>query len=311
MADEHWQGGSISASARGGDQAAGRRGVAASHPELLWGAVAAAVPPRRPDSGLGDAGRFAPECGQRAAPRDDLLEQGVESREVVVARLENTVVLELGRERERDLLPDVCHLQLAADETKVFHRARAAGRAVGDEPHGLVVPLGIEIVERVLENAGGAVVVLGRDHHESVERVDLRRPLPRVIVLVLAEGWRHGLVKMREGIVTQVDELEVGVAALRCAVVHPARDLLSIAVRAGAAEDDSNLRGHNAPELAMRIAADGQAAFCRRARARSRRAPTCPGWAGSNGLLIREHQAATSAAAATGTSSTFSSAASL
>jgi hypothetical protein len=59
----------------------------------------------------------------------------------VVTGLEGAVVLELGREGERDLLPDVGHFQFPGDQAQVLDGADAAGGAVGDEPDGLVVPL--------------------------------------------------------------------------------------------------------------------------------------------------------------------------
>src|SRR5438876_11479516 len=112
------------------------------------------------------------------------------------------------------------------------------GAAVGDEADRLVVPLGVQVVDGVLEHARGAVVVLGCDDDEAVERGDLRRPLPGVLVLVLAERRGQRFVQVRERVVAQVEEFEVGVVAARGSLQHPAGDLLAVAVGAGAAQDD-------------------------------------------------------------------------
>src|SRR3954464_4528357 len=53
------------------------------------------------------------ECG---APGDDLLEERVQRREVVVAGLEDAEVLELGDQRQDHLLAHVGHLQLAGNQ---------------------------------------------------------------------------------------------------------------------------------------------------------------------------------------------------
>src|SRR6476659_6339121 len=101
------------------------------------------------------------ECG---APGDHLVEHRAQGVRAVAAGLEDAEVLELGDQRERDLLAHVGHLQLAGHEAEVLGGARATDRPVGDEADRLVVPLGVEVVDRVLEHAGGAVVVLGRHH---------------------------------------------------------------------------------------------------------------------------------------------------
>src|SRR6202044_2358358 len=81
---------------------------------------------------------------------------------------------------------------------------------------------------------------LGGDHYEPVERGDLVRPLPGVVVLVLAQRGRQRLVQVRQRVVAEVDELELGVASKRRVVVHPPGDLLAVAIGAGAAEDDAD-----------------------------------------------------------------------
>jgi hypothetical protein len=67
-----------------------------------------------------------------------------------------------------------------------------------------------------------------------------------VLVLVLAHRGRQRLVQVRQRVVAQVDELELGVAAARGVVVDPPGHLLAVAVGAGAAEDDAD-PGHGIP----------------------------------------------------------------
>jgi hypothetical protein len=76
----------------------------------------------------------------------------------------------------------------------VLRGASASGRAVRDEPDCLVVRLGVEEVDRVLQDARGAVVVLGSDDDEAVEGRDRRGPPASVLVLVLPERRRERLV---------------------------------------------------------------------------------------------------------------------
>src|SRR5712691_12055402 len=186
--------------------------------------------------GCGD-GSVAYRC-ERRAPGNDLVQHGVQCGQVVVAWLEHAEVLELGHQRQGHLLADVGHLQFPGDEPEVFGSSGPAGAAVGDEADCLVVPLGVQVVDGVFQDAGGAVVVLGCHDDEAVKRGDLRRPLPGVLVLVLAERGRQRFVQVRERVVAQVEEFEVGVAATRRSLQHPVGDLLAVAVGAGAAQDD-------------------------------------------------------------------------
>ncbi len=58
----------------------------------------------------------------------------------MVAWLEDGVVLELGQQRQRDLLAHVGYLQFRAGKPQVLGGPDAAREAVGDEPGRLVVP---------------------------------------------------------------------------------------------------------------------------------------------------------------------------
>jgi hypothetical protein len=62
-----------------------------------------------------------------------------------------------------------------------------------------------------------------------------------VLVLVLAHRWRQRLVQVRQRVVAQVNQLELGVAAARCQVIDPHGDLFAAAVGPGAAQDDADL----------------------------------------------------------------------
>src|SRR5467141_3113048 len=109
-------------------------------------------------------------------------------------RLEDAEVLEVGVERDRDLVADVRAHQLSHDESKVFDGPDAARAAVTDETRRLAVPLLVEVVDCVLQRARRGMVVLGRHEDERVEGCDLGRPCLRVIVRILAEGRRERLV---------------------------------------------------------------------------------------------------------------------
>src|SRR4029453_689577 len=78
---------------------------------------------------------------ERGAPGGDLVQQRVQRGGVVVARLQDGVVLELGQQRQRDLLAYVGHLQRPADQPQLLGCPGAADAAVGDESGRLVVLL--------------------------------------------------------------------------------------------------------------------------------------------------------------------------
>ena len=92
------------------------------------------------------------------------------------------------KSEKRHLVAHGRDLHLGHHQPQVLHRARPAGAAVADEAGRLVVPLGVQEIDRVLERAGGAVVVLGRHEDVAVEGSDLRRPRLRVLLGVLAHA---------------------------------------------------------------------------------------------------------------------------
>ncbi len=125
----------------------------------------------------------------------------------------------------------------------MFGGTGAADSAVGDDAHRLVVPLGVEEVDGILEHTRRGVVVLRGHEHEPVEAADGRCPVLGVRVLVLPHHRRQGLVQVWERVVDKVDELELGIRPVPSLVHHPAGDLLASPARAGASEDHSDA-GH-------------------------------------------------------------------
>ena len=70
------------------------------------------------------------------------------------------------------------------------------------------------------------VVVLGRDDDEAVERGDLLGPALRVRLAYWPSDGGYRLVEVRQLVVEQVDQLELGVVALRGDLEDPAGDRL-------------------------------------------------------------------------------------
>ena len=139
-------------------------------------------------------------------------------------------------------------LQLAAYRSQVLDGAGAADGSVADEARGLVVPLGVEVVDRVLEHARSGVVVLGRDEDIPVEGGDRRGPGLGVLAGVLAQHRRHRLVQVGQRVVGEVDEVIVGADAGLRLVQHPVGNGLAVAAGAGASEDDPDLQSaHSSP----------------------------------------------------------------
>jgi len=104
--------------------------------------------------------------------------------------------------------------ELRHHRPKVLARARAAGTySVAYEPGGLVVPLTVEKIDRILQSGGDTMVVLGGDEHVAIERGDLVSPLPRMRLRVLSERWRQRFIEQREPVVGDVYELEYRTAS--------------------------------------------------------------------------------------------------
>src|SRR5690606_26216708 len=129
------------------------------------------------------------------------------------------------------------------------HRADTATGAVADESGGLVVPLGVQVVERVLQRSGEGVVVLGDHEHEAVVGVDRGGPVLGVRVGVLAHDRGHGLVQERQVDLGQVDEVHGGLSGRHGRVFRggfddPVGDEGAPTAGTGAAGDDGKTDGH-------------------------------------------------------------------
>src|SRR6266849_2800310 len=183
---------------------------------------------------------FLPQRLQRAAPSDDLIEHFIEGLLMAGIRLEDAEVFKVGEHGEQDLVAHGGDLHLGQHQTQMLDRARPAGAAVADEASRLVVPLTEQKINRVLERAGDAMIILGRDEDKTIERTDLRGPRFGVRLTVLPHDGRHRLVEERQVEVLNVHEFELGVGALFCDFVDPFGDGLAVATRPRASEDDSN-----------------------------------------------------------------------
>nr|WP_228282172.1 hypothetical protein [Rubrobacter tropicus] len=94
------------------------------------------------------------------------------------------------------MVAHVGDLELTHDQAQVLDGADAPVDAVADEARDLVVPLGEEEVDGVLERPRDGVVVLRGHEDESVERRDLCCPLVGVWPSILAGEGGDGLVEM-------------------------------------------------------------------------------------------------------------------
>src|SRR6476646_10955170 len=183
---------------------------------------------------------FLPQRLQCASPRDDLIQHVVDRRLFSWIWLEDAEVFEVGIQGEQDLEAHGGHLHLRQHQTQLLDRARSAGAAVADEASRLVVPLGEQKIDRVLERARGSMVVLGRDENVGVKRADLGGPRFGVRLTVLPHYWWRRLVQKRQVEILDVDKLEFGVAALLCDFVNPFTNSLAISARPRASDDDGN-----------------------------------------------------------------------
>src|ERR1700733_792242 len=84
---------------------------------------------------------FFPQCPQRAAPSDHLVEHCIDRLLVMGNRLEDAEVFKIGKHGEQDLVAHRGDLHLGQDQAQLLDRTRPAGTAVADEASRLVVPL--------------------------------------------------------------------------------------------------------------------------------------------------------------------------
>src|SRR6266404_2299146 len=148
-----------------------------------------------------------PERLQCASPCDELIEYVVNRLFLCWTGLENAEVFEVGKHGEQDLEAHGGHLHLRQHQTQLLNCARSTGAAVAHETSRLVVPLGKQEIDRVLERAGNSMVVLGRYENVGVERADLGSPCFGMRFTVLPHYWWHRLVEKRQVEVFDVNEL--------------------------------------------------------------------------------------------------------
>ena len=120
-------------------------------------------------------------------------------------------------------------------------RGLAAVPGVADQRGGLVLEGGRgQVVDRILEDTGDRVVVLGGHEHDSVERLDVGAQAHG-----LGQGrglHRGGHLLSEEGqiVVTKIDEDGVDALDLERLLLDPARHLLARTTGANGTENDSN-----------------------------------------------------------------------
>src|SRR3954452_5800360 len=129
----------------------------------------------------------------------------------------------VGEVLQRHLRSHGVHHHGGQDAAPLLDRSSGAVEAVAHEARHLVVPLGVEQVDRVLHRRRYAVVVLRRHPDEPVEPVDEAAPGPGGLALVVAlRGARvHRFVEQRQVVVVELHELELRVVPLDRRVEHP------------------------------------------------------------------------------------------
>src|SRR3989442_16041721 len=114
---------------------------------------------------------------------------------VLESWLEDAEVFKVGKHGEQDLVAHRGDLHLRQHQAQVLDRWSSAHAAVANKTGRLVVPLREKKIDRVLERAGDAMIILGRDEDIAVERADLSGPYFGVRLIVLPHYGRHRLVE--------------------------------------------------------------------------------------------------------------------
>lgn len=121
-------------------------------------------------------------------------------------RCELGEVLEVGEQRKHHLGPDRGDHELGQHQTQVLDGARAADTAIAYKASRFVVPLLGQEIDRVLEGALNAVIVLWCDKHEAIELCDFSRPHLSVVLGILTKAGRQWFVQKRQIELGDVDE---------------------------------------------------------------------------------------------------------
>ena len=93
------------------------------------------------------------------------------------AGLKTLIVFEVGKHGEQYLVAHGGDLDLGQHQAQLLDRACSARAAVADEAGRLIVPLAEQKIDRILERAGDAVIVFGRDEDVAVEMSRFWRPM--------------------------------------------------------------------------------------------------------------------------------------
>src|ERR1700678_3817277 len=157
--------------------------------------------------------------------------------------MELAVADELSVKRDVHALEDRDHLQRGDDLLELLDRpGPRRDAAVGDEPGGLVLPLLLQVIDRVLDRRRVAVVVLRGDEHDRVGAVDPGAPFVGVAEGVLAQPGMVRLFHQRQPDLGEVGHLDVEPAVGTGSVDEPLGDRLPGPAWADRADDDGEDR---------------------------------------------------------------------
>src|SRR4029077_7801105 len=84
---------------------------------------------------------FSPQGLERTSPGHELIQHRVDRFFVVLRRIKNAEVLEIGHKRELDLVLHGGDLDIGHPRAQLRYGSRGAGTAITDKPRRLVVPL--------------------------------------------------------------------------------------------------------------------------------------------------------------------------
>src|ERR1700722_478576 len=132
---------------------------------------------------------------QRSTPCNNLIEHGVDRRVMMGTRLERCEILEVSKEGKADLCAHVVQFDIADHLTEYFHGTRSAAASVTDKSNGLVLPFAVQVVDRVFQRGGWAMIIFRGYKDESIELLDPDCPGLGVRLTVLTHGRRERLIQ--------------------------------------------------------------------------------------------------------------------
>jgi hypothetical protein len=140
-------------------------------------------------------------------------------------------------------VPDGSHPELDGHQAQLLHGSSPSRTAIAYEGDGLSAPLLVEVIQGILEGGRVAAVVLGRDEDVAVRLRHLLGPPGHHLVGVVALETlrRRRLGEHGQGMVLEIDQLELDAFALAGLLEDPLSGSLAEAVLPDAANDDLNL----------------------------------------------------------------------